>query len=502
MHTKKAAVSIQQSAVRYKTGSSVSSSPRRTRLSAGATRLRREARKPGSRTYTSALLHFCASALFLLFTIHYSLFTSVAFADDLKLQELIDEALKNNHDLIVSNLKVNTSKYRIPQVQSLPDPMFMFGYQNEGWNRYTMGEMQGAQWMFSASQMFPFPGKLGLKGEMASRDSESLKALYDYAKFVTIVRVKELYNDLFLTHKNMDLIKDRVSLFSRIEDAALARYSSGMSPQQVVDSTLREVLMAQTEKYMLIEKEEMLKQKQQSIEAMLNSTVGRDVNSPLGRPVEPVYIKYNYSMDELIKMSFENSPVIKSKEKMIASADAKVKMTEKEYYPDFTLAASVFKRRGEFQDMWSLTSTINIPIFYKTKQKMAVLEAESALSEAQHELEATKFMLSSGIRDNYSMLRASEKLMELYKSGLIPKTYQDFELAISGYITGKVEALTVITRLKLLIDYELLYWGQFVEREKALARLEALTGGNLLSRHSRESGNPGKTKTLDSASPD
>ena len=192
--------------------------------------------------------------LLLLFTIHCSLFTDNAFAEELKLQPLIDEALKNNHDLILSGLKVSTSKYKIPQVQSLPDPMFMFGYQNEGYDRYTYGEMQGAQWMFSASQMFPFPGKLSLKGEMALRDSESLKALYESAKLATIARIKELYYDLFLTHKNIGLIRDKAALFSRIEDAAIARYSSGMAPQQ-------EVLMAQVEKYMLLEKEEMLKQK-------------------------------------------------------------------------------------------------------------------------------------------------------------------------------------------------------------------------------------------------
>ena len=405
----------------------------------------------------------------LLFTIHCSLFTSVAFADDLKLQDLIDEALKNNHDLILSELKVSTSKYKIPQVQSFPDPMFMFGYQNEGWNRYTYGDMQGAQWMFSASQMFPFPGKRSLKGEMASKDTESLKALADYARISIIVRVKELYYDLFLIHKNMDLIKDRGLLFSRIEDASIARYSSGMGQQQ-------EVLMAQAEKYMLLEKEEMLRQRQQSIEAMLNTSVGRDVNSPLGRPVEPVYTSYKKSMDDIIKMAYENSPQIKSKEKMIAGAEAKVRMAEKEYYPDFTLAGSVFKRRGEFEDMWSLTTTINIPLFYRTKQKMAVLEAESALSEAQHELDATKFMLASGIRENYSMVRTSERLMELYRESLVPKTYQDFEAALSGYTTGKIEAITVISRLKSLIDYDALYWGQFVEREKAIARFEALSG--------------------------
>ena len=91
--------------------------------------------------------------------------------------------------------------------------MFMFGYQNEGYDRYTYGEMQGAQWMFSASQMFPFPGKLSLKGEMALRDSESLKASYESTKLTTVARIKELYYDLFLTHKNIDLIRDKTALF-------------------------------------------------------------------------------------------------------------------------------------------------------------------------------------------------------------------------------------------------------------------------------------------------
>jgi outer membrane protein TolC len=161
---------------------------------------------------------------------------------------------------------------------------------------------------------------------------------------------------------------------------------------------------------------------------------------------------------------------------MIAAAEAKVKMAQKEYYPDFTINAGYFKRAGEFMDMWSLTSTINIPLFYKTKQRQAVLEAEANLSAARYELEATKYMISSGIRDNYSMYKSAEKLMELYRSGLIPKTYQDFESAIAGYTAGKIEAITAINRLKTLIDLEMSYWVQLVEREKAMARFEAIAG--------------------------
>jgi outer membrane protein TolC len=260
-------------------------------------------------------------------------------------------------------------------------------------------------------------------------------------------------------------------LFTKIEDAALARYSTGMAPQQ-------EALMAQTEKYMLLEKEEMLKQKVQSIEAMLNSTIGRDGYTGIGRPDELKPNEYPYSVEELLTAAYEKSPDIKTRQRMIAGGETKVKMMGKEYYPDVTVAANYYAKNKYYEDMWGMTATINVPIFYKSKQRQAVLEAQASLSETKHDLDDTKFMLSSNIRDNYSMLRSSERLMDLYKSGLVPKTYQSFDSALAGYAAGKSEAITVITTLKSLIDYELLYWKQFAEREKAIARLEALTTVN------------------------
>ena len=389
--------------------------------------------------------------------------------DVLELRPLLDEALKNNRELLTSEARWKTATYKTPQAASLPDPMVMIGYQNEGWNTYTYGTMQGAQWMYSVSQMFPFPGKRALKGDMATRDAESIEAMYRTTRQKTIATVKELYYELFLVYKNLDLIRDKTALFSRIEDAAVARYSSGMAPQQ-------EVLMAQAEKYMLLEKETMLQQKVQSLEAMLSTAVGRDGNSHFGRPVEPAQTVFPYSMEELQKTVFENSPELRSREKMVSSAEARVGMANKEYFPDFTIAATVYKRTGDFEDMWSLTATFNIPLFYKSKQQQGVAEAKSLSFEARHELEGTKLMLASVIRDNYTMYQTAEKLTALYKNGLIPKTYQDFESAIAGYATGKVEAITVISRLKALLDYETLYWGQVVEREKAVARMESIAG--------------------------
>jgi outer membrane protein, heavy metal efflux system len=412
--------------------------------------------------------HWLFLICFLLFTFHFSL-SYAANGQELVLNDLIGEALKNSPELLISETKVAASGYKIPQAKSLPDPMFMFGYQNEGFNKFTLGEEPDAYGMFSLSQMFLFPGKRGLKGEMATKDMESQKAMHAATQLKVVVAVRQLYYELFLAHKSVDILKELTEHFSRIEDAANARYSSGMGSQQ-------EVVMAQTEKYMLLEKEEMQKQKIQIIHGMLNTTIGRNVTAPLGRPAEPSSTPYNFTLEELLQTAKSSSPEIKSKEKMVEAADAKVKMAEKEYYPDFTIGASYYPRTKGFMDMASFTATINIPIFYKTKQEPAFLESNANLLGAKRELAGTEFMLSSGIRENYSMVKTAEKLMKLYKEGVIPKTYQDFQLALSGYATGKVEAITAISRLKALLDTELLYWGQYVEREKAIARLQALTG--------------------------
>ena len=408
---------------------------------------------------------FCVLAVILVLS-----FPFVSHADEVRLQDLVSEALQKSPEILASEAQAKAAGYRVPQAGSLPDPMVMFGYQNEGWDRYTYGKEPDAQWMFSASQMFPFPGKRSLKEEMARQDAEGTAILHESVKLKTIARVRELYYDLFLAYKTIDLLKERTALFSRIEDAALARYSSGTGMQQ-------EVLMAQTEKYMLIEREEMQKQKIQSLEAMLNSTVGRDVNAPLGRPAELALSLQVKGLDELLNRAYDHSPDIRIRQRMVAAAEAKVKMAEKEYYPDFTVAGSYFTRGGgQFMDMWSLTTTVNVPLYYRSKQRQAVLESEAVLAGAKRELEAARLMVASSIRDAYSMYTTSERLMDLYKNGLMPRAYQDFESALAGYTTGRTEALTVINRLKALIDFETLYWVQVAEHGKASARFEAMTG--------------------------
>ena len=393
-----------------------------------------------------------------------------AGADELNLQALIEEALQQSPEILAATARSAAAGHRVPQASTLPDPMLMTGYQNEGLTSYSYGDSQDAQWMFGASQMIPFPGKLGLKGEMARAEAGNAAAMADAVRLKVVERVKGLYYDLFLAYKTLDLLHERAALFARIEEAALARYASGMSQQQ-------DVLMAQTEKYMILERESMQRQRIQSLESMLNQTVGREVTAPLGRPPEPPYTPFTRSLEELIRAAYAHSPEIRAREQMIAAAEAKVGMARKEYYPDVTLNGTYYSRDSkEWPDMWSVTATFNVPLYFRTKQDEAVREGLAGLSEAKHELAATRLMVASAMRDNYTMIQTADHLMGLYRQALIPKNYQDYELALSGYVSGKIEALTVISTLKSFLDSEQLYWNQFAEREKAIARHETLVG--------------------------
>lgn len=390
-------------------------------------------------------------------------------AEDSNLTGLINQAFQANPEIQAAEASLCASKFRVPQAKALPDPQATLGYQNGSFSGFDLGSDQLAWFVTGISQTFPFYGKRTLRGKIACHEVMQLESKLNDLKLKTVSRVKELYYELFLAYKDLDIVESRASLFARMEDAALFRYSTGAGQQQ-------DVLLAQTEKYNLLAQKEQLEQKIQSTEAALNALLGRDPSTSIARPENIEFTKLPYSLEQLTFIAYAKSPVLMAGEKTVEQQGMKVKLARKEVYPDFTVNGFVLPRGGSFPPMWMLTTSFNLPIYYHQKQRNAILEAEAQSKEMKYNYSASKLDLSSNIRDSYSTAMASEKIMKIYNEGLISRASQSFESALAGYVAGKNDALTAITPLRNLIDDEQLYWEQFVIREKAIARLQALTG--------------------------
>lgn len=82
--------------------------------------------------------------------------------------------------------------------------------------------------------------------------------------------------------------------------------------------------------------------------------------------------------------------------------------------------------------------------------------------------------------------RTAERLMNLYKDGIIPQSKLSLESAISGYQVGAVDFLTLIDSMTSLFSFELEYENQLTEYQKALARIEEFSGVDLTNQNERK----------------
>lgn len=413
-----------------------------------------------------------------------------ARAADAVLTGLIEEALRNNPELHAAESRVDSGKHRVPQAGALPDPSLSAGYTNEGLQKYTYGNSYDSVWTYGISQTVPFPGKLVQKSKVASKDVEVLQTQLWALRLQTVAKVKELYYELFLAYRTVALLEERIRLFEQVEKTALARYSAGMGDQ-------RDAVMAQTEKYMLVERVEMARQRLQIAEGQFNAQLGRDVLTPVAVPAEPSRAPYKESLEALLAKASFDAPDTRTSQKRLEKAQTKVEAAKQEFFPDVTLSAG-YSSKGykaaqspiatgdqasgpagqseRWVDMWSGAVSVTIPLYFWTKQAEGLKESRADLSEARRDLESIKNMTAAAIRENFVMIKTSERIADLYTAGTIPKTRQDFELALAGYSGGKGDISGVIARLKTLLDSEVQYWTQVTDKQKAVARLEGLTG--------------------------
>ncbi|MCU0576182.1 MAG: TolC family protein [Desulfobacterota bacterium] len=411
-------------------------------------------------------LHLCS---WVMAAVVLAAFSPGLSAQDLLLQDLVSSALQNNPEIKAADAKAAAMAQKVPMEGSLMDPMLSVGYQNEGLKEYNYGESPDAQWMFSLEQTFPWPGKLTMQEEAARLTAESEKASAEMMRREVVSRVTEAFYDLLLAEKELDLIGALKPLALKMEDIALARYSSGAGSQE-------DVLMAQAEKYMLLEREEMARSRRVAAEAMLSAETGSTDLTPQGRPVEPSAMPFPYTAEQLIAQAEEQAPELAMRRRLMEASGKRLSRSRKEALPDVTLMAKYSSRGGGFEDMYELTASVPLPLFYRSRQGAGVTESSWMLSGSRSELEAARARIAGRIRDDLAMVHASERIVDLYRNSLIPTARKGIDAALASFGAGRLEASIALSRLKAPFDYELAAWQQQVQREKAIARIRVYTG--------------------------
>lgn len=381
-------------------------------------------------------------------------------AQQTALEPLIQEALAHNPDIQAARQRWESGKAVIPQVQTLPDPKVLLGYKDMTPQR---------EMMYGMSQEVPFPGKLRLKGEIASRDAERMEQDYLATQLAVVARLKDAFYDLHFIHDSIDVLGKTKLLLQEFEDTAQARYSVGQAAQQ-------DVLRAQTEVSRLLARLASLEQKRQSLHADINRILNRLPNDPLAPPGEIEFTPLHHSPTELNTLLDQSSPLLRGQQKNLERGDQAIALAKREYYPDFELDVRGLHDNAMKTDGYQAMLNVKVPLYFVTKQREGVHEAVAGREASFQDLQALRQELLARVRDNLAQAERAEKLVKLLKDGIIPQSRLTLASAQASYVVGKVDFLTLLNSLLTLQENELEFHSELAEHEKALARLEGILG--------------------------
>jgi len=417
-----------------------------------------------------------------------------ARADIVKLSTLVEETAQNNPEIKASNSRWEASSERPSQEGSLPNPIIGGRLKNVSFSDITLGEDPRSDVQAFVGQEIPFPGKLSSKEEIAQKESDSQRWLSDAVYRKVIADLKQAYFDWFFINKSIEITERNKDLLLKFTEIAEVRYEVGNGIQQ-------DVLKAQVEVSGFIERLELLAKRKEIVETKIKRILNRPLDSVLGEPEEISKSELSITLAQITEAASENAPLLKSGSEIIDSKEESLNLAKKQYLPDFILGATYYNRdggNGDLDDIWEVSLGLRVPLYYWRKERFGVREAAYEVSEAEQNYESIKNNLLFEVKDNFITATTAEKLVALYSSGIIPQSTLSLESAITGYQVGDVDFLTLLNNLITLFNFELEYYQQLTEYQKALARIEEIAAIDIIDGDSANAiqidGNVGEQK--------
>jgi outer membrane protein TolC len=386
---------------------------------------------------------------------------------------LIEEALLNNPEILAARQRWEAYKEKVPQAYALEDPMLSFGIISLPTN-FSFRDEDMTMKEIAISQKFPFPGKRPLMKEMAEKEAEAVHTEIQLKAHQIVRELTLAYYELSHTYRTSEVTQSNKDILENFAKIAETRYSVGEAIQQ-------DVIKAHIEISKMVDELIMLDQRKKTLEAKLNALLNRPSDTPVGKPEEVTPRQFSLAMEDLQKMAWDMNPTLQGMKKMIEAKQRANELAQKDYYPDFNLRFAYGQRDNgpdgmKRRDMLTGMVEINVPIFYKSKQDRKVAEARADLLVAEAQYRAMKNEISFMITDMFTMVKRTERQIELYRTGIIPQASLQIESALSAYRVNRADFMTLLDSRMTLYKYELEYHQALTEFEKNVASLGAAIG--------------------------
>ena len=390
------------------------------------------------------------------------------------LSELMEEARRNNPDILAARRAWQAVAQVPTQVTTMPDPTVSVQHLSVGSPRPFAGYSNSdfAYIGLGISQDLPYPGKLRLKGESAREDVAIARDKLDAVTRSVIEQVKEAYFQIAAIQETLAVLDRDSRLLEQIENIADARYRVGQGIQQ-------DILKAQLERTKLLREVANQRQLLGSARAQLTKLLNRPADSPDLSADRLVETPLRYTAEELMAKARTQNPAIAGQQEIVKRQSLGVEMARKDRYPDFNVQYQWQHTADQFRDYYMVSFSARLPIYRSRKLNPELAQATEELSRSEREYEGQIQAAYFEVRDQYLAARTSSQLLTIYREGLIPQALATYQAGLVAYQGGRQDFESLLSSFMDVLNFDREYWKTLAEHESALSRIEQVTGLSL-----------------------
>src|SRR5438046_9454147 len=117
---------------------------------------------------------------------------------------------------------------------------------------------------------------------------------------------------------------------------------------------------------------------------------------------------------------------------MIDARAVGINRSLKNFLPDLGASFQWMRTGTNFPDYYMATVEVKIPIYYARKQRYALEESYSRLSEAKQNYRSAQQGAVYQAKEQYLAIKSSERILSLYKTTLLPEAQFTVDSAASA----------------------------------------------------------------------
>jgi len=384
------------------------------------------------------------------------------------LEDYFQVAAENNPGLQASYKDFEAALQKVPQVSSLPDPTFSFGYFVSPVE--TRVGPQRAK--FSLSQMFPWFGTLEAQADAASLMADAKYQAFLDARNRLYYSVSEAYYPLIELNRLKAIEEENIEILQSYKTIANSKFKNGVSP--MTDVLRVDIMLKDAQTNLGI-----LNKKEKPLLVTFNNLLNRDEN-------ETVVVEDSLTMETLPE-NFRRDSLL-TNNPMLDAIDLKQQASEKgelaarrQGLPKLGVGldyAIVGKRTDmELDDngknVFMPMVSMSIPIFRK-KYRASEKEAQLMQEKYSFQKEETINSLTSGYESVWFQIHQQKDLIDLYDEQIL-ETGQTLNLLFSAYGNSGKDFEEVLRMQQQLLKYEKMKAMAETQYQTALAKLNYIT---------------------------